>query len=72
MVVLLYCSPMLAPGAVEFVPIHFFAGWHKCRPEPGFAFDRFSFVFVVVFINCCLGFCVVSCNSLADASQVIG
>jgi len=30
-------------------PIHFLAGWHKSRPEPGFSFVRFGFAYVSSF-----------------------
>jgi len=39
-------------------PIHLLARWHKRRPEPDFSFILVLRMFVV-FINRCLGFCVV-------------
>jgi len=68
---LVISSSMQAPGDVEQAGS---ISW--LWPEPGFSrnLNQASVLLGLVFINCCLGFCVVGCSYICfiGTSQVIG
>ena len=53
-------------------PIHFLAGWHKRRPEPGFNFVKFGFACVFSFRLSLFRFLCCSYICFTTTSQVIG
>jgi len=44
----------------DFIDLSSLAGWCKSRPESGFSFVRFGFVYILVLLNCCVGFSVIT------------